>query len=193
MTAGCTKFYKVISGDGCWAIANANSIALTDFYAWNPAVGSDCQTLQPDYYVCVGRAPVTSSSSVTKTSTSLPQCSWNASKGQYDCPVATSAPATKTSSTELPRCSWNASKGQYDCPGTPTPTPTNTRPPPPGPTQAGIPSNCNKWVLQKTGVYCYDMAAAAGISLDRLYQLNPALNGDCSGLWPNYAYCIGVA
>ncbi|KAJ5024029.1 hypothetical protein J3E73DRAFT_259043 [Bipolaris maydis] len=72
MTAGCTKFYKVISGDGCWAIANANSIALTDFYAWNPAVGSDCQTLQPDYYVCVGRAPVTSSSSVTKTSIRLP-------------------------------------------------------------------------------------------------------------------------
>ncbi|EMD65234.1 hypothetical protein GGP41_003868 [Bipolaris sorokiniana] len=45
IAAGCTKFYKVISGDGCWAISNANSIALTDFYAWNPAVGSDCQNL----------------------------------------------------------------------------------------------------------------------------------------------------
>jgi hypothetical protein len=47
--------------------------------------------------------------------------------------------------------------------------------------------------MQKDGVYCYDMAAAAGITLDRLYALNPALNGDCGGLWPGYAYCIGTS
>lgn len=43
------------------------------------------------------------------------------------------------------------------------------------------------------GVFCFDMAAAAGITLDQLYQWNPALNGDCSGLWVGYAYCIGVS
>lgn len=26
----------------------------------------------------------------------------------------------------------------------------------------------------------------------RLYELNPALNSDCSGLWVGYAYCIGT-
>jgi hypothetical protein len=46
--------------------------------------------------------------------------------------------------------------------------------------------------MQQDGIFCYDMAAAAGISLDELYALNPALNGDCSGLWPGYAYCIGT-
>jgi hypothetical protein len=148
MVSGCTKFYLVIANDGCWAIAQSNSIALTDFYTWNPAVGSDCQTLQPKYYVCVGRSTITSSNPVSRTPTMAP---------------------------------------------TPTPTPTNSRPPPPGPTQAGIPSNCNKWIMQKANVYCYDMAAAASISLDRLYQLNPALNGDCTGLWPDYAYCVGTA
>ncbi|KAJ8110046.1 hypothetical protein OPT61_g7001 [Boeremia exigua] len=153
MVSGCTKFYQVVLGDGCWGISNANSIEPTDFYAWNPAVGSDCETLQPDYYVCVARAPVTSLEPATKTSTG---------------PAAAS---TQTS----------------------TPTPTDTRPPPPGPTQEGIPTNCIQWVLQKPDVYCFDMAAAAGISVDLLYQLNPALNGDCSGLWPDYAYCIGVA
>jgi LysM repeat protein len=70
---------------------------------------------------------------------------------------------------------------------------TATRPAPPGPTQSGVAANCNKWVLQKDGVYCYDMAQAAGIALDKLYALNPALNGDCSGLWPGYAYCIGAS
>lgn len=54
MTGNCKKFYKVVSGDGCWAIANNNNIALNDFYKWNTAVGSDCKTLYPDYYVCVG-------------------------------------------------------------------------------------------------------------------------------------------
>jgi LysM repeat protein len=54
MTTNCKKFYKVKSGDGCWAIADANQIALDDFYKWNPAVGSGCQTLWPDNYVCIG-------------------------------------------------------------------------------------------------------------------------------------------
>ncbi|KAL3441010.1 hypothetical protein BJX65DRAFT_314269 [Aspergillus insuetus] len=60
-----------------------------------------------------------------------------------------------------------------------------------GPTQGAIPGDCNRWVMQQNGIFCYDIAAAAGISLDELYALNPALSGDCSGLWPGYAYCIG--
>jgi hypothetical protein len=44
MVSGCTKFYLVVANDGCWAIAQSNSIELADFYKWNPAVGFDCQT-----------------------------------------------------------------------------------------------------------------------------------------------------
>lgn len=53
ITASCDEFYYVQSGDGCWAIANSYGIDLDDFYAWNPAVGSDCSGLWPNYYVCV--------------------------------------------------------------------------------------------------------------------------------------------
>ncbi|KAF2824331.1 hypothetical protein CC86DRAFT_420818 [Ophiobolus disseminans] len=137
LVCGCTKFYRVVSQDGCWAIANANGITLEDFYAWNPATANECKNLQADTYVCIGKG---------------------------------------TAVTTIPR-----------------PTTTTTRNPPPGPTQTGIPSNCNKWVMQKDGIYCYDMAAAAGIALDRLYALNPALKGDCTGLWVGYAYCIGTS
>lgn len=158
MVSGCTKFYLVVANDGCWAIANANSIALEDFYAWNPAVGSDCATLQPTYYVCVGRGGAASTPPVTSRATTPTPSSTSLRSSSSQRPITSSA----------------------------------TRPAPPGPTQAGIPANCNKWVLQKDGVYCYDMAQAAGIALDRLYALNPALNGDCSGLWPGYAYCIGT-
>jgi LysM repeat protein len=50
----CKKFYKVVSGDGCWAIADTNKISLDDFYKWNPGVKSDCSALWLGYYVCVG-------------------------------------------------------------------------------------------------------------------------------------------
>lgn len=69
MVAGCTEFYPVAAGDGCWAIANEHGISLDDFYAWNPAVGTDCGFLWPTYYVCVG---VSSSPGPTGTTAALP-------------------------------------------------------------------------------------------------------------------------
>lgn len=47
--------------------------------------------------------------------------------------------------------------------------------------------------MQTNGIYCYDMAAAASVSVAQLYYWNPALNGDCSGLWPGYTYCVGIS
>jgi len=56
MTQNCNSFYGVKSGDGCYDIANDNGISLSDFYAYNPTVGSDCSKLYPDTYLCVGVA-----------------------------------------------------------------------------------------------------------------------------------------
>ncbi|RYO12263.1 hypothetical protein AA0111_g12605 [Alternaria arborescens] len=56
MVSNCKKFYKVVSGDGCWAISNSNNIQLDDFYKWNPAVnaGGECKGLQAAVWVCIG-------------------------------------------------------------------------------------------------------------------------------------------
>jgi len=54
MIRGCVKFYLVESGNTCAAVARAQGVALTDFYKWNPSVGSDCHGLQLNAYVCVG-------------------------------------------------------------------------------------------------------------------------------------------
>lgn len=54
MVDGCTNFYLVQDGDGCWAFANEKGIALEDFYKWNPAVGTDCSGLLAGVHVCVG-------------------------------------------------------------------------------------------------------------------------------------------
>jgi hypothetical protein len=66
MTGNCNKFYYVKSGDGCWDIANSNGVSLDDFYAWNPAVGTGCASLWPDFYVCVG---IIGGSTTTKPTT----------------------------------------------------------------------------------------------------------------------------
>ncbi|GAB1317701.1 hypothetical protein MFIFM68171_07911 [Madurella fahalii] len=54
MTGGCNKFHKVVSGDNCQTVAAQHNITLSDFYAWNPAVGTQCTMLQLNVWVCVG-------------------------------------------------------------------------------------------------------------------------------------------
>jgi hypothetical protein len=52
--SNCNKYHLVESGDGCASIASAYGISLSNFYSWNPAVGSSCGALWLGYYVCVG-------------------------------------------------------------------------------------------------------------------------------------------
>lgn len=71
MTSGCTNFHKVVKDEGCQQIADDFAISLSNFYAWNPAVGNDCAGLKYDYYVCVGKSstdpPSTTSNEPTPT------------------------------------------------------------------------------------------------------------------------------
>jgi LysM repeat protein len=71
MVRDCTKFYLVQSGDGCYDIAAAEGIALSDLYAWNPALNGDCSGLWPDYYIRVGRGDVTATTTATTTTTTV--------------------------------------------------------------------------------------------------------------------------
>jgi hypothetical protein len=54
MVSNCNSFYLVKAGDGCADIASSHGISLSNFYAWNPAIGSTCKALWADTYVCVG-------------------------------------------------------------------------------------------------------------------------------------------
>ncbi|KAI0531909.1 hypothetical protein GGR58DRAFT_507967 [Xylaria digitata] len=48
------EFYKVVKDDLCYDIAQEYDIELASFYAWNPAVGTDCSDLEANVYVCIG-------------------------------------------------------------------------------------------------------------------------------------------
>jgi len=54
MIANCTSFYRVVANDTCNGIAMTQGISLSDLYAWNPALGSSCGSLDAGSNVCVG-------------------------------------------------------------------------------------------------------------------------------------------
>lgn len=53
-TKDCKNFYKVQSGEGCYAIEQENDITLDQFRKWSPYVDAACTNLWAGYYVCVG-------------------------------------------------------------------------------------------------------------------------------------------
>ncbi|PCG89723.1 hypothetical protein PENOC_105280 [Penicillium occitanis (nom. inval.)] len=69
MASNCDRFYLVSSGDDCETIASNEGISLTDFYAWNPAVGTSCAYLDLNEYVCVLVIGATASATSTSTPT----------------------------------------------------------------------------------------------------------------------------
>ncbi|KAL4772369.1 hypothetical protein BDW60DRAFT_216720 [Aspergillus nidulans var. acristatus] len=76
--SNCNKYHQVESGDGCASIASAYGISLSNFYSWNPAVGSSCGALWLGYHVCVGTSTFqptttsTTSQTATTTATTAP-------------------------------------------------------------------------------------------------------------------------
>ncbi|KAK4447078.1 hypothetical protein QBC34DRAFT_143074 [Podospora aff. communis PSN243] len=53
MARDCSYFYLVRSGDTCWDISVAAGISLNALYSLNPGVGSSCQSLQANFYICL--------------------------------------------------------------------------------------------------------------------------------------------
>ncbi|GKU22227.1 unnamed protein product [Fusarium langsethiae] len=54
MTTNCKKFHKVASTTICASIQKYYKITMAQLLKWNPTVGSGCEKLWADYWVCVG-------------------------------------------------------------------------------------------------------------------------------------------
>jgi LysM repeat protein len=199
----CKTFYKVASGDTCQKIVDKyGTFALTDFYNWNPAVGSDCSGLWVGYYVCVGLPS-------TPTTTNRPTTTTKAPSGPsptQDGIVSTCKTFYKVASGDTCQkivdkygtfsltdfYNWNPAVGRdcsglwvgyYVCvglPSTPTttqrPTTTTKAPSGPTPTQDGIISSCNAWYQAKSGDACQKIVDQyKTFSLSDFYKWNPAV------------------
>ncbi|PPJ50654.1 hypothetical protein CBER1_05262 [Cercospora berteroae] len=83
LTSDCRRFYLVESGDFCQAIVDEfGTFSLSQFYAWNPAVGSSCGGLQAGYYVCVGVSGTPTTAPTNPITTAPPTTTNDPSKPQ---------------------------------------------------------------------------------------------------------------
>ncbi|EUC40695.1 carbohydrate-binding module family 50 protein, partial [Bipolaris oryzae ATCC 44560] len=62
----------------------------------------------------------------------------------------------------------------------------------PSPTQAGMVAGCRRFYLVQAGDGCWAIANSAGIALNDFYKWNPGAGSDCSNLWLDTWYCIGI-
>ncbi|KAL5316128.1 hypothetical protein ACEPPN_017006 [Leptodophora sp. 'Broadleaf-Isolate-01'] len=64
IVADCKKYHIAVSGDTCQKIVDTyKTFSLTQFYSWNPAVGTDCSGLWLGYNYCIA---------ITGTPTTIP-------------------------------------------------------------------------------------------------------------------------
>ncbi|EXK79327.1 hypothetical protein FOQG_16030 [Fusarium oxysporum f. sp. raphani 54005] len=86
-------------------------------------------------------------------------------------------------------------------PGTPTSPATRTAesttkptgPTKPTATQEGIIESCTAFHQAAKGETCAKIVASYGtFDFDTFFKWNPAVGKDCSGIWANYYYCVGI-
>ncbi|KAI4089539.1 MAG: hypothetical protein LQ339_008532 [Xanthoria mediterranea] len=222
ISSQCKQYYKVQDGDTCAGIVNKyHTFTLADFYSWNPAVGSNCETLFVEYFVCIGipgtpTAPPTTTSAGATPGPSPTQSGlvttcksfYKVQDGDY-CEKIVNSYGTFSLADFY---TWNPAIGTncgslfvnyYVCvgvPGTPTTrrssataSTTSTTPTGPTPTQPGIISSCTKYYKTVSGDTCQVISDKFGtFSVSQFESWNPAVKSDCSQLYLDYYYCIAV-
>lgn len=212
----CNKYEKTNPGGAkCDKFAARIGVSLAQLYAWNSVLGPNGENCGSkfvgDTYYCVGVTPPPGSTQAGIT----PYCTkYEKANDGGTCPVFANRVGISTSQLYA----WNSVLGNngqncqgsfwgntYYCVGvspnyvapvtTTQPTSTGAAPAP-GPTQSGIISTCNKYLMANEGGSCPVFANRAGISTAQLYAWNSVLgnNGqNCQGsFWGNTYYCVGV-
>ncbi|KAL4877580.1 hypothetical protein BJY04DRAFT_230540 [Aspergillus karnatakaensis] len=213
LTSSCNDYYFVESGDTCAEIASSNSITLSKFYAWNPAVGSSCAGLQAGYYVCVGVAgssPSTTTKAPTTTTTEPPATTTSESESA---PTPTQAGLTPSYTTlykaqQGDSCwtittekysylsgnnlfyDWNPAVGS-DCSNLQAGYYYCVATVDQAPMPDTIDS-CSKWHLVSSGDSCWSIEQEHGVYAAEFARWNPYVGSGCEALWLGYFVCVGV-
>ncbi|PYI34514.1 LysM domain protein [Aspergillus indologenus CBS 114.80] len=192
LTSKCDDYYYVNEGDDCTAGLEEFDITMAEFYAWNPAVGSDCNTMEYGYYVCVG-VPATTTATTTGPSPTQTGIITNCTT-YYEATANDSCWSIVTEKyaylTEAEFLAWNPAVGSdctglwagyYYCVATTTVAPMpNTI------------DTCTTYYLVAEGDSCYSIEQAYGISAADFVEWNPAVGSSCASLWKGYYVCVGV-
>ncbi|EXK32525.1 hypothetical protein FOMG_12694 [Fusarium oxysporum f. sp. melonis 26406] len=212
MTKSCNKFHLIKSTTTCNSIQDYYKLPLKDSYSWNPAVGTNCQSLLVDYWVCVSvvgwtaPSPTTPSNGITTPTPIQTGMAKNCNKFHTIKSTTTCASIQdyyKISFADF--YAWNPAIGSkctsllvgYNvCVGvigqTPSPTSTGNGITTPTPIQAGMTKRCNKFHPVKSTTTCASIQDYYKISFADFYVWNPAIGSKCTALWVDYNVCVGV-
>jgi LysM repeat protein len=209
----CNAFHKIQSGDTCDKITALYGISRTQLNSWNAEIGSACQFIWVDYYICVGvigttpRPTTTSVGNGIATPTPIQPGMVNNCDAFYrvqsgdTCDKITAAHGISRAQLS----SWNAEIGNacqfiwvdyYICVSIvgvdPSPTQPGNGIATPVPIQTGMTNNCRRFYFVRSGDTCASVARGAGISEATFYSWNTGVGSSCSALWLDTWYCIGV-
>lgn len=194
----CNRWHQAVAGDSCWGIVETyGSFSIDQFYTWNPAVGTECQSLWLGYWYCIGKQgrPLHVQAAARfflrllrsgGVGFSPPPRHLNARESQTVNVLSLfpgtpgSGPVTSTRTTTTP---------------TPTKPPTTTTPACPGapsPTQPGALCGCRRWHLVQSGDSCWAIQNQYQITAQQFQSWNPQVGADCATLWLGYNVCVGV-
>lgn len=123
-------------------------------------------------------APTSNTPTVTRTTTPTPTKP-STTISSTSTPVATTS---TTLSTSTSKSSTIASSTTSAGNGVQTPQPT----------QPDMVANCAKFYWVAQGVSCSEVLRSQGITLQDLFQWNPSVKSDCSGLWAEVNVCVGI-
>ncbi|KAL2814000.1 hypothetical protein BJX63DRAFT_442661 [Aspergillus granulosus] len=165
-------------------------LSLAKLVEWNPAIGSQCQNLWVENYICTGVEGWTAPTTTTTTTT----MALLGNGIPTPTPTQPGMIADCNRFQEVVSGDTCASIAQGAVGATATMITTTTKMgngiATPTPILPGMVGNCDAFYLVKLGDGCAAIASSKGISLAQLYAWNTNLGTGCMGLWAEYYVCV---
>lgn len=195
ITAGCTKYYTVVSGDGCGSIETKFNLTLAQFTAMNPEINSGCTNLALAEAYCVA----SSNSTSTGPPSNVAQGTITQGCTKYYTVVSGDGCASIESKFTLTLAQFiamnpeinsgctNLALAEAYCVASSNSTTTG----PPSNLAVGSLANCTSYHTVVSGDTCTAMDTSAHIALADFLRWNPEINVGCTNIQLAAAYCVG--
>ncbi|KAJ7502450.1 hypothetical protein B0H11DRAFT_1988665 [Mycena galericulata] len=192
ITAGCTQYYTVASGDGCGTIESKFSLTLAQFIAMNPEINSGCTNLALAEAYCVASSnstipPNLAPGTITAGCTQYYTVASGDGCGTIESKFSLTLAQFIAMNPEINSGCTNLALAEAYCVASSNTTSSG----PPSNLAAGSLANCTAYATVASGNTCTSMDASANIAFADFLRWNPEINVGCTNIQLGAAYCVG--